>query len=376
MTTAHPTPEPTADTERDRFVERLLNSAGGAMDLFAAYIGDRLGFYCVLAEDGPVRAGELAARTGTHERYVREWLEQQTITGVLRVDDPSAAPEARRFHLPAGHAEALTDIASLDYIAPLAQVFVGAVSPIEQVVNAYRTGDGVSYEAYGRDMREGQARMNRALFLQALGREWLPSIPDVHDRLSSTPPARIADVGCGAGWSSIGMARAYPQVRVDGFDLDAPSIELARRNLVGERRDVVERVSFECRDAADVPGGSYDLVIALECVHDMTHPVEVLRTMRRLAGDGGTVLVVDERVGETFTETGNDVEWMMYGWSILHCLPVGLDGHACAGTGTVMRPDTLRGYARDAGFADVEILPIENFFFRVYRLVQEGGRDA
>ncbi len=114
--------------------------------------------------------------------------------------------------------------------------------------------------------------------------------------------------------------------------------------------------------------GRYDLVTAFECVHDMSDPVGALRTMRNLAGDSGVVIVADERVGDEFTEKGNDVEWMMYGWSVLHCLPVGMADQPSAETGTVMRADTLRSYAKSAGFRDVEILPIEHFFFRFYRL--------
>jgi hypothetical protein len=128
-------------------------------------------------------------------------------------------------------------------------------------------------------------------------------------------------------------------------------------------------VRIHRHDAASLDlAGQYDLVTAFECVHDMSDPIGALKTMRDLIGEGGTVLVVDERVGERFTPGGNDIEWMMYGWSVLHCLPVGMADHPAAGTGTVMRPDTLRSYAQSAGFRDIEILPIDNFFFRFYRL--------
>jgi alanine-alpha-ketoisovalerate/valine-pyruvate aminotransferase len=128
-------------------------------------------------------------------------------------------------------------------------------------------------------------------------------------------------------------------------------------------------VHFQVRDVGDPAlAGKYDLVTAFECVHDLSNPVGALRMMRQLAGENGTVLIVDERVGDTFTATGYDVEWMMYGWSILHCLPVGMVGTPAVGTGTVMRTDTLRKYATEAGFSNVEVLPIENFFFRFYRL--------
>jgi 2-polyprenyl-3-methyl-5-hydroxy-6-metoxy-1,4-benzoquinol methylase len=181
------------------------------------------------------------------------------------------------------------------------------------------------------------------------------------------PPARIADLGCGAGWSSIGMAQTYPGVLVDGFDLDDASIALARANA--QAAGLAGRVTFSARDAGDPQlAGRYDLVTAFECVHDMAQPVGALKAMRHLAGDTGAVLVADERVGDTFTAAGNDVEWMMYGWSILHCLPVGKADTPSAETGTVLRPDTLRRYAMDAGFRRMEILPIDNLFFRFYRL--------
>ena len=257
---------------------------------------------------------------------------------------------------------------SLNHLAPLAQITVGAVYPFAALLDAFRTGGGVPYRDYGVDMREGQAGMNRAAFLSQLGAEWLPAIPDVHARLRADPPARVADVGCGAGWSSIGIARAYPMARVDGFDLDDASVELAAGTPArwASRR----RCTFQVRDAGDPAlAGRYDLVTAFECIHDMSQPVAVLRAMRMLAGERGAVLVVDERVEEVFTAAGTDVERMMYGWSVLHCLPVGMADTPSAETGTVMRPGTLRRYAREAGFRAVEILPIENYFFNFYRLI-------
>jgi 2-polyprenyl-3-methyl-5-hydroxy-6-metoxy-1,4-benzoquinol methylase len=248
------------------------------------------------------------------------------------------------------------------------QLVAGVVSPFSKVIDAFRSGGGVPYSDYGRDLREGQARMNRAVFLTELGRDWLPTIEDVNDRLLSDPPARVADFGCGAGWSSIGIAKSYPNVLVDGYDLDEPSIEMARENV--EASGVADRVDFQIRDAGDAElAGKYDLVTAFECIHDMSNPVEALRTMKRLVKEGGSVLVADERVGESFTRTGNEVEGLMYGFSVLHCLPAGMVEQPSAATGTVMRPDALRAYALEAGFRDVEILPIENFFFRFYRLV-------
>lgn len=358
------------DQRRDEFVERILRSVGGLFDVFAIFIGHRLGLYDVLAGGGSVTSDLLAKRAGIAERYAREWLEQQTVTGVLEVDNEWLAPRQRGYSLPASHAEVLTEVESLNYLAPLAQLAVGAVSPIDTLLEAYRTGSGVPFADYGAHTREGQAGMNRALCLQTLGKEWLPAIADVHQRLQSEAPARVADFGCGYGYSSIGIALAYPNVLVDGYDLDEASIRQARE--LAREYGVDDRVSFHCQDASDAKlRGAYDLVFALECIHDMGRPVDALATLGRLASDSGAVIIVDERVGDQFTSTGNEVEWMMYGWSILHCLPVGIadcDGCGCAATGTVMRRPILQSYAEQAGFARLETLPIENYFFNVYRL--------
>ena len=356
------------ENRRDALIERLLESAKGTFVICSAYIGVRLGFYEALAKNGSsMTSGELASHTGTNERYVREWLEQQAIAGILEVDDEKTEETKRRFSLSPEHAEVLVDRESLNYLAPLPQLLVGAIKPLPAVLEAYRTGGGVPYADYGSGFIEGQAAINRTMFLQQLGKEWLPAIPDLHARLMADPPGRIADVGCGAGWSGIGMAQSYPKVRVDGFDLDEESIALARANQ--KKVGLNDRLQFHVRDVADPQlAGRYDLVTAFECVHDMSQPVAGLRAMRSLAGDKGTVLVVDERVGEEFSVEGNEIDWMMYGWSILHCLPVGKADEPSAETGTVMRPSVLRRYAREAGFNNVEILPIENYFFRFYRL--------
>src|SRR5688572_5871824 len=367
MSSTLPMSPESIDSQRDAFIERFLGFASGTFSMFSIYIGDRLGLYRALAEGGPATSKELAGRTGTHERYIREWLEQQTVAGILEVENENHAKESRRFSIPAGHAEPLIDCNSLNYIAPIAQMIAGAVRPLPSLLEAYRRGGGVPFEAYGSDLREGQAAINYPAFWHQLPHEWLPAMTDVHTRLQADPPARVADIGCGYGWSSMGIARGYPNVHVDGFDLDAPSIERAQENA--RRNKLSDRINFQVRDAGDPSlAGQYDLVTAFECVHDMSNPVGALRTMRRLVKRNGAVLIVDERVGDSFTAKGNDVEGMMYGWIILHCLPVGMVDQPSAGTGTVMRADTLRGYAAEAGFRDVEILPIENFFFRFYRL--------
>jgi SAM-dependent methyltransferase len=362
MTTAS-----SADTRRDELVERLFGNALGAMDVLCVYLGDRLGMYKALADTGPSTSAELASEAGVNERYAREWLEQQAMAGILEAQDPDASDAERRYALPAGHDEVLLDAGSLNHMAPMAQLVVACALPIHAVLEAFRTGDGVPYADYGADLHEGQARFTRPLFDNLLATDWLPAVATIHDRLNGDPPARVADVACGLGRSSIAIALAYPKVTVDGIDLDQASIVRAQQLLPAS--GVEDRVAFHCRDAADpeLPG-RYDLVTIFEALHDMSYPVEVLRTAGALLSDGGRMLVADEKTAERFALHAGDVERLYYGFSVLHCLPVGMVGESAAGTGTVMREDTVRGYAQQAGFADCEVAPIENDFWRFYLL--------
>ena len=308
MSSTQPMSADSVASQRDAFIERFLQVASGTFSLFSIDIGEQLGLYRALADDGPATSTELAERTGTHERYIREWLEQQTVAGILEVENETHEADSRRFSLPPGHVEPLIDCSSLNYMVPLAQLLVGATRPLSAVLDAYRSGGGVPFDEYGADLREGQAAINYPAFWHQLPKEWLPAMPDVHARLQQPePPARVADIGCGFGWSSLGMARGYPHIRVDGFDLDGPSIERARANA--KRNHLDDRIYFQVQDASDPAlAGHYDLVTCFEALHDMNNPVGALQTMRRLVKENGAVLIVDERVGDTFTAKGNDVE--------------------------------------------------------------------
>ena len=358
----------TTAAARDELVGRLFEATLGTWDLLAVYVGDKLGLYQAMADRGTLTSSELADATGTHERYVREWLEQQATSGILDVDDADVAQEARRYGLPPGHEEVLLDETSLNYMVPIGKLVVACVRPLNSLLHAFQTGAGVPYADYGADLHEGQAAFTRPMFEHLLGSVWLPSIPDVHARLQADPPARVADVACGEGRSTIAIAEAYPKVIVDGIDVDRSSIEVAGRHLAESA--VEDRVTFHLMDAADLnPAARYDLVYIHESLHDMSYPVKILGACRALISDGGCVVIGDERVPDTFTASGDDLERFYYGFSVLHCLPVGMVGEGAAGTGTVMRADTVRHYAERAGFRTFEVLPIENDFYRFYRLV-------
>jgi 2-polyprenyl-3-methyl-5-hydroxy-6-metoxy-1,4-benzoquinol methylase len=350
----------------DAFAERVFGSLMGAFEIASIYLGDKLGLYDSLVADGPATSSELAGRTGIAERYAREWLEQQAAIGYLTVDDAGADPHARRFTLPADQATVLADRDSAVYLTGAARMFVAAMRVSPELLDAYRTGGGVGWALYGADMVTGQADTNRPLFLSTLGREWLPKIDGVHEALRAG--GRVADIGCGTGWSSIAIALAYPDATVDGFDLDEVSVDTARQHAAS--MGVADRVTFHDRDAAEAdPGGGYDLAMAFECIHDMPAPVPVLASMRRLAADRGSVVVFDEASEERFAAPAGAMDQILYGYSITICLPDGMSHPGSVGTGTVIRSDTMRRYAQEAGFADIEVLPIEHEQFRAYRLV-------
>ena len=349
----------------DELAERLFRDAAGALELYTVYLGERLGLYRALHQSGPATSAELAERTGTVERYVREWLEHHASSGILEVDDPAAAPLQRRYRLPEAHAPVLTAPDDLRYEAYRGIETVRAARGLPNLVEAFRGGGAPPPLAWE---PEGRGEPNRALFVGPLGTRWLPAMPEVDRRLRADPPARVADAACGSGWSSIGMALAYPAITVDGFDLDAAVIAAARRHA--EESGVSDRVRFTVGDASD-PGlvGRYDLVTIFEALHDMPRPVQALRQARAMLTDAGSVLVADELVGDQFTAPGPELERYHYAWSVLECLPAAMGDPMTAATGAVMRPATLRAYASQAGFRQVEALSFETRFLRFYRLL-------
>ncbi|GGG09787.1 SAM-dependent methyltransferase [Rhodococcoides trifolii] len=355
MTASHP------ELTTDQFAAKIFDVVRGAASAQALYLGDRLGWYRTLADHGPSTATELAERSGTDARYAREWLEQQVVSGVLTAD---LAHDPVRFELPRAHAAVLVDTESTSFMLPLARLFAATGVRLPDLVQAYRTGGGVSWAQLGVDAREAQGAMNRPVFSTQLTIELLPLVPDLHQLL--TAGGRVADIGCGEGWASIALAVGYPSLHVHGIDVDAPSIAAAARNA--SERGVADRVTFDVADAAELRDAAYDAVFAFECIHDLPDPVGVLAAMRRIAEPGAPVIVMDERTADVFTPDAGPVEELLYGYSILCCLPDGKSHENTVATGTVMRASTLDTYARSAGFDGASVLPIDHEFFRFYRL--------
>ena len=243
----------TTEKTADELVGRVFEATLGMMDILSMHLGDRLGLYRALRDGGPATVDDLAARVGIDRRYAREWLEQQAVTGLLEVDDVAADADDRRYRLPHAYAEPLLDRDSPYSIAPLARSAAAYARVMPELVDAFRTGGGVAWSDYGADMIEAQGDFNRPWLMGSFGTEMLPAIPDIAERLAADPPARVVDIACGVGWAAIAIARAYPTVRVDGFDLDPSSIELARQHA----RDagVDDRVTFEAANIAHARGG-------------------------------------------------------------------------------------------------------------------------
>ena len=356
----------TSRPDRTRqLADRLFKDSGAALELYTIYLGERLGLYRALAEQSPSTSSELADRTGTAERYVREWLEHHAASELLEVDDTKAEPGLRRYSLPPEYVPVLADQDDLNYEAYRGVEIARAARRLPQLVEAFRTGGAPPPQAWE---PEGRAEFNRPQYLNLLGKRWLPAIPDLDRRLRADPPARVADVACGTGWSAIAIAQAYPQVTVHGFDLDQDAIAAARGHA--EEAGLADRVTFSVVDAADpAQPARYDLVTIFEALHDMARPVEALRNARTMLAEGGTVLIADELVEDEFTAPAPELERHHYGWSVLSCLPDAMGDPQTAATGAVMRPSTLRRYANDAGFRDLRILPLRTDFWRFYQLL-------
>jgi 2-polyprenyl-3-methyl-5-hydroxy-6-metoxy-1,4-benzoquinol methylase len=343
--------------------QRLLSSAVGALELFGVYLGDRLGLYAALRDGAPRTPGQLAAACGIHPRYALEWLEQQAVAGVLELAEPSEDGAARSYRLPEAHAFVVADVDHPAHLAPLARMLAGIGRVLEEVVEAYRSGGGVPYARYGTDFRHGQGGINRPAFGTALVDAWLPAVPGLVEKLGRG--GRIAELGCGQGFAAVAVAKRFPRAEVWGVDNDAASIEDARAHA----RASGANVRFECVDAAALAGaGPFDAVLLLEVLHDLARPVDVLAAARKALGPGGVLVVADELVAPSFSAPGDELERMMYGWSIVHCLPTQMVEEPSAAIGTVIREGTVRELAERAGFATTRVLDVDGGFFRLYAL--------
>lgn len=347
--------------------ERLQAAMLGAADLGAIGLGREVGYFRALRDLGHANPGELATAAGVNARYAREWLEYMAVAGLIDVYEQSDNPDARRYAFRPGSADAFCDEAGEVPDLHDAMFLLSGLIQFERLTAAYKAGTGLPFAAFGEFGRISQERSTRLAYTRDLVEHWLPTLGPLDERLQTEPGGRIADIGFGGGWSTIALARAYPLATVDGLDLDPASVELAAANAAVE--GLGDRIQFRVRDAGDPDlQATYDLVCAFECLHDFAQPVQVLRAMRRLLRPGGALLVGDPGGDDLFLAPDSDDVRLNYGFSLFHCLPVGMDGEQAVGTGAVMREATVRSYAAAAGFGMIEVLPIEHQSWRFFAL--------
>jgi ubiquinone/menaquinone biosynthesis C-methylase UbiE len=353
----------------EALAERLFGAMLGGIELLSVELGRRLGLYAVLAEAGPLEAREFSSRAGVAERYGREWLEQQAAAGFLEVAT-AGDQDSRRYALPTEYHGVFLTPADPLHMTGAAMMLTGVALTLPAVAEAYRSGAGVPYEDFGPEVRGGISALNRPGFLNDM-RSWIDTLPDIAARLDDG--AVVLDAGCGEGWSSIGLAQAFPHARIVGVDMDAASIEQARANAAAaglhDRIWFVEANSSEESTLRSRLDEDYALVTVFEALHDMGDPVGALESFRGVLAEGGAVLVADEKVGAEFTAPADELDRLNYAFSALHCLPATMAESVAYANGAVLRPATVARWAADAGFTSTDELPVEHDFWRFYRIV-------
>jgi SAM-dependent methyltransferase len=326
----------------DAFMGQMLNELGAAMNAALVLIGDKLGLYKAMCGAGPMTAAELAGKTGTDERYVREWLSAQAAGGFVTYD-----AAAGRFTLPDEQAFALAVEDSPAYCPGAYQIISAVIKDVPKIMEAFRTGEGVGWDEHDTALFEGTERFFRPNYAANLVSSWIPALDGVEARLKAG--ARAADVGCGHGASTMLMAQAYPSSTFVGFDYHGPSIGWARRAAA---RAGVRNASFEVATAKDFHGAKYDFVAFFDCLHDMGDPAGAAAHVREMLKEDGTWMIVEPFAGDRLEENLNPVGRVFYSASTMICTPasraqeVGLCLGAQAGEARMREVVTQGGFTR------------------------------
>jgi SAM-dependent methyltransferase len=322
-------------------VFKAVDEVGATLNAALVVMGDRLGYYQALADDGPATPGELAERTNTSEHYTREWLNAQAAGGYVEYD-----PGTGRYTLPPEQIVALTDSSSPAYLPGFFQIALGTVHHTTETIEAARSGAGIGWHEHTTDVHVGCERFFRPSYNANLLPSWLPALDGVTEKLERG--ARVADIGCGHGASTILMAEAFPRSEFVGSDYHKESIETAR--LRAAEAGLGDRIRFEAAPADGFSGSGYDLVTTFDALHDMGDPVGAARHVRESLAPDGTWMLVEPMAGDKVEDNLNPVGRAYYGFSTLLCTPGSLSQPVGLALGTQAGPARIRDVTTAAGF--------------------------
>jgi SAM-dependent methyltransferase len=305
-------------------------------------IGDKLGLYRAMSGAGPMTAGQLASRTGTSERYVREWLSAQAATGYVSYQGEGL------FQLPDEHAVPLTDETSPACVIGAFETALGAVYATDTIADRFRTGDGFSWGAHDSHVLGGCERFFRPGYLNNLASTWIPALDGVEAKL--TNGARVADIGCGHGASTVLLAQSYPNATVVGFDAHQGSIDAARKRAADA--GLGDRVHFEVADAKSIDG-TWDLVCFFDCLHDMGDPAGACAHVHAHLATNGTLMLIEPFANDDVADNLNPVGAAYYAFSTLLCTPSSLSQEVGTALGAQAGEGRLREVVTGAGFSSL-----------------------
>jgi len=325
----------------EKFMGQALGELGAGMNAALVIIGDKLGLYKAMAGAGPMSSTQLAEKTSTNERYVREWLNAQAAGGFVTYNAATA-----RFTLPDEQAFALAVEDSPAYLPGAYQIIASVLKDEPQITEAFRTGAGVGWHEHCADLFQGTERFFRPSYASNLISSWIPALDGAEAKLLAG--AKVADVGCGRGASTILMAKAYPKSRFVGFDYHAPSIEYAWK--AAEKADVQDRVGFQVAWAKGFPGKNYDLVAFFDCLHDMGDPTGAAAHVFQSLAPGGTWMIVEPFAHDRVEENLNPVGRVFYSASTMICTPASRAQEVGLALGAQAGEQRLRAVVMQGGF--------------------------
>jgi SAM-dependent methyltransferase len=303
------------EAKLEAFMGQAVTDMGAIISAPLMVIGEKLGLYKAMAGAGALTSQEVAERSGAAERYVREWLGNQAAGGYVDYD-----PDSDRYTLPDEHALALADEDSPFYILGVYDSIASLYADEDQILEAFRTGEGMGWHEHDHRLFRGTERFFRPGYRAHLISEWIPALDGVQEKLERG--AKVADIGCGHGASTIIMAEAFPNSEFLGFDYHDASIERARE--AAEQAGVADRISFAVASAKDYPGSDYDLVCVFDCLHDMGDPAGASAHIRETLADDGAWMIVEPFAGDSVQENLSPIGRIFYGASTVICTPASL----------------------------------------------------